>query len=99
MTSIVFDHGDVEVDASFIAEGLRLSPDLVLSLLREGHITGRFERGEDEDSGRSRLTFVHDRRRLQLVVDEVGRVLEKSETVRGAPARRPRAASRTPTPG
>jgi hypothetical protein len=86
----LFDRGDVEVDASLIAEGLRLPPDLVLPLLREGHIASRFERGVDDDSGKSRLTFVHDRRRLQLVVDEAGRLLERSETVLASPARHTR---------
>jgi hypothetical protein len=90
MGSVVFDHGDVEVDASLIADGLRLAPGLVLPLLRDGHIVSRFERGVGEDSGTYRLTFVHDRRRLQLVVDESGEVLARSETVMASPARDPR---------
>ena len=81
MSSVVFDQGDVEVDASLIAEGLLLAPSLVLPLLRDGLIASGFERGMGEDSGRYRLTFVHDRRRLQLVVDEAGEVLDRSETV------------------
>jgi hypothetical protein len=90
MSSVVFDHGDVEVDASLIAEGLLLAPSLVLPLLRDGHIVSRFERGEGDDAGRYRLTFLHDRRRLQFVVDEAGEVLARSETVLASPARGPR---------
>jgi len=52
MTGIVFEHGDVQVDASIIAEGLRLAPALVQPLMRRGRIASRLERGEDEDAGR-----------------------------------------------
>lgn len=90
MTGILIDRGDVQVDASIIADGLRLAPALVQPLLREGHITSRLERGVDEDTGKCRLTFVHGRRRLRLVIDETGHVLEQSATVLASPARHPR---------
>jgi len=90
MTGIVIDRGDVQVDASIIAEGLRLAPALVQSLLREGHIASRLERGVDEDTGKCRLTFVHDRRQLQLVVDATGHVLEQFVTTLALPARHTR---------
>jgi len=82
MTGIVFEHGDVQVDASIIAEGLRLAPALVQPLMRRGRIASRLERGEDEDAGRYRLTFMHGRRQLTLVLDETGQVLERSATSR-----------------
>ena len=47
MTGIVIDRGDVQVDASIIAEGSRLSPGLVHPLLREGHIASTLECGVD----------------------------------------------------
>lgn len=87
MSQVVFGRGDVEVDVSIIAGGLRLPPDLVLPLLRDGHIASGFERGVDDDAGKCRLTFVHERQRLQVVVDEAGRVLEQFETVLASPAR------------
>lgn len=92
MNGIVIDRGDVQVDASIIAEGLRLAPGLVHPLLRDGHITSRLERGVDEDTGKCRLTFVHGRRQLRLVIDETGHVLERSASVLASPARYPRTA-------
>ena len=94
MSGVVLDRGDVEVDASIIGEGLLLAPALVQPLLREGRITSRLERGVDEDAGRYRLTFVHSRRQLRLVVDESGHVLERSTTERARPDSRTRRSMR-----
>lgn len=90
MTGIVLDHGDVQVDASIVAEGLWLAPALVKTLMRQGRIASRLERGVGDDAGRYRLTFAHGRRQLQLVVDEAGHVLERSATELAAPMRRAR---------
>lgn len=87
MTGVVVRGSEIEVDAELLAEGLQLTPQLALSLLRDGHIASRCERGEEADAGTFRLTFVHDRRRLQLIVDADGRVLERSVTVHRAHAR------------
>jgi hypothetical protein len=102
MSGIVLDHGDVEVEASIIAEGLRLAPALVQPLLRAGRIASRLECGVDEDAGRHRLTFIHGRRQMQLVVDEAGHVVEQSATELTRPPRRSRPRRRslaTPPPG
>ena len=88
MTAIVLDHGDVQVDAAISAAGLRLAPALLRPLMRQGRITSLLERGVDEDAGRYRLTFLHRRRQLQLVVDEDGNVLEQSSRVLAPPVRR-----------
>lgn len=76
MNSVEFEGGAICVDASVIAEGLGLKPEDVQLLMRNGSITSVCERGEDEDAGRYRLTFFHQRRRLQLVVSETGAVIE-----------------------
>jgi hypothetical protein len=94
MNDIVIDRGDVQVDASIIADGLRLAPALVQPLLREGHIASKLERGVDDDAGKCRLTFVHGRRELRLVIDQTGHVLERSATVLASPARHPRTGRR-----
>ena len=73
MNGIVLDRGDVQVDASIIAEGLSLAPALVQPLMRQGRIASRLERGVDDDAGRYRLTFVHGRRQFLLIVDDAGR--------------------------
>jgi hypothetical protein len=97
MTGIVLDHGDVQVDASVVAEGLWLAPALVQPLLRQGRIASRLERGVDDDAGRYRLTFVHGRRQLRLTVDEDGHVLERSTTELATPVRRARRSRRSTT--
>lgn len=78
MSTIEFENGEFSVDAGLIAEGLGLEPSQVQSLMRERKITTLCERGEDADAGRFRLTFFHDQRRLRLVVDGAGKVLERS---------------------
>ncbi len=80
MTGIVIEDGNVEVDASVIAAGLQITPALVQSQLREGHIASRLERGEGADEGTYRLTFTFGRLQLQLVVDEAGSILGQTTT-------------------
>ena len=47
-------------------------------------IKSRFERGEGEDEGRFRVTFLHGRTTVRLIVSADGTVLQQSR-VRGAP--------------
>lgn len=68
----------VSVDADLLGEALGVPPSDVMRLMREGAITSLFERGEGEDAGRLRLTFFHGSRRLRLVVDETGAILQRS---------------------
>lgn len=84
MTGVVLDGGDVQVDVAIIAAGLRLATAQVRPLMQQGRITSRLERGMDDDAGRYRLTFLHRRRQLQLVIDESGQILEQSTTSRTA---------------
>lgn len=76
--SVTFHHDGIEVDATIIAEGMGVSPQDVLERLRSGAITTRCEKGVAEDDGRFRLTFLSHNRRLQLVVDMAGKVLQRS---------------------
>ena len=73
MPDIEIQDGTIQIDASFLGEGLGLEPSRVPELLRSGVITSRCERGLGEDEGRFRLTFFHAGRRLRLVVDAAGR--------------------------
>jgi hypothetical protein len=82
MSGIVLDQGDVQVDAGIIAAGLRLAPTLVQPLMLAGRITSRLERGVGDDAGRYRLTFLHRKRQLQLVIDDAGQVLQQATTLR-----------------
>jgi hypothetical protein len=76
MTAIRIQHDGFDVDADLIAKSLHLEAAQIPALMRAGKITARCERGELEDAGRYRLTFLHRDRRLHLVVDEQARVLE-----------------------
>jgi hypothetical protein len=68
------------IDAADLGRLLELEPDAVQDLMRRGAITSVFERGEGEDEGRFRLTFTHGARRVRLIVDAVGEVLQRSRT-------------------
>lgn len=72
------DGDGFHVDAQTIGEGLRLAPEEVVRLLREGAITSLVERGENEDEGLWRLSFFHASTRLRLIVDESGTILKRS---------------------
>lgn len=75
---VAFEADGVTVDVSLIAEGLELTPAAVQAGMREGKITSRCERGVDDDAGRYRLTFFYGSRRLRLVVDETGAIIQRS---------------------
>jgi hypothetical protein len=75
---LAFLDGAIEVDAALVAGGLGIAPSRLIDLLRSGKITSLCERGIDEDSGRYRLTFFSESGRFRLVVDESGRILQRS---------------------
>jgi hypothetical protein len=76
--SVTFEGDGIEVDATIIAEGMGVPPQDVLERVRSGAITTRCEKGVDEDEGRYRLTFLSRSRRLQLIVDMAGKILQRS---------------------
>jgi hypothetical protein len=78
MAEIELQDGVIEVDAAIIGKGLGIEPAQVHALMRQGAITSLCERGTGEDAGRYRLTFFHRGRRLRLVVDETGRLIQRS---------------------
>jgi hypothetical protein len=78
MSTLVHERGEFTVDAAIVAEGLGIDPATVLDAMRERRITSLCERGVDEDAGRSRLTFFYGRRRLRLIVDEAGSILDRT---------------------
>jgi len=78
MKVVEFDNGVVQVDAAVIAEGLGIAVPALRKQMRAGKITSLFERGIDADNGRHRVTFFSEHRRLRLVVDERGAILQRS---------------------
>ena len=78
MSGIEIQNGTIQIDASVLGQALGLEPSRVPELLRTGEITSRCEQGIDEDEGRYRLVFFHAGRRLRLVVDTTGQILQRS---------------------
>jgi hypothetical protein len=78
MSDIDIGKDGVQIDASVLGKGLGLEPARVPELIRSGAITSRCERGIGEDEGRYRLTFFHGSRRLRIVTDAAGRIVQSS---------------------
>ncbi|MRX49507.1 hypothetical protein GI374_03420 [Paracoccus sp. S-4012] len=68
--------GDVQIDAEALAGRLGLSQAALREGMRDGTITSRVERGQGTDAGRTRLTVFTAAKRLRLVVDAGGHVLQ-----------------------
>lgn len=89
MAKIEFEQGDIQVDVTIVAKGLGIEPSLVQERMRDGKITTLCERGTDEDDGRWRLSFFSENRRLRIIVDDQGNVVQRSAVDfgdRGLPA-------------
>lgn len=78
MSGISFEGGTIHIDPALVARGLRLTPEALRAALHSGDVTSLCEKGQDEDAGRFRLTFYSPTRRLRLVVDMAGTVLQSS---------------------
>lgn len=78
MKAIEFEDGAIQIDATIVADGLGIAPARLLEGMRQGKITSLSERGVDDDRGRYRLTFFSENRRLRLVVNESGGVIQRS---------------------
>ena len=70
--------GEIQVDAELISDGLGIDVSSLQAGMREGKIASRYERGINEDEGRHRLTFFTEHRRLRLIVDETGSIIQRS---------------------
>ena len=78
MKPIEFSDGEVEIDASIVAEGLGIALPRLREGMRAGTITSVSERGVDADQGRHRLTFFSEHRRFRVVVDASGAIVQRS---------------------
>jgi hypothetical protein len=78
MKPLVFEDGAVQIDATIVADGLGIAPQLLLDHMRAGEITGLSEEGIDSDKGRYRLTFFSEHRRFRVIVNESGAVIQRS---------------------
>lgn len=64
-----------ELDAAIVAAVFRISPEEIMSRIRDGKLTTLCEKGIDEDQGRHRLTFFLASRQARFVIDDTGTVL------------------------
>ncbi len=78
MDPITFTETAIEIDASLVAKGLRITPEALRAALRDGQVTRTVEKGEGEDAGRFRVTFFSPTRRLRLLFTADGDVLQTS---------------------
>jgi hypothetical protein len=78
MKPIEFSDGEVQVDASVIAEGLGIALPVLRQQMQAGKITSLSERGIDADAGQRRLTFFSEHRRFRLIVNDSGAIIQRS---------------------
>lgn len=64
------------IDAEDLAKHLKIEPQRVLDLMRDGAITSRFETGVDEHAGTHRLTFTYSGTKVRFTCDAAGNVLK-----------------------
>ena len=69
----------IEVDSALIAPGLGLEPTEFKRLLDTGKIRVLCERGTGEDAGAYRASYYLGDRRVRLVVDAAGNLLQDPE--------------------
>lgn len=67
----------IEIEAAPVAEGLGLDPGEFMQLLEDRKITQLCERGTGPDAGLYRASFYYAGKRVRLVVDASGQVVER----------------------
>mgnify|MGYP000300024057 CR=1 FL=1 len=70
--SVWQENGEWVVDPHIVAPKLGLSAESFRQAMREGLIAGTVERGEQEDAGRTRLTFRYGRHAWAVQVEPDG---------------------------
>ena len=78
MSQISITDKMIEIDAKLVAEGLGMHPDALRQAMQDGKVTHIVEKGEAEDAGRFRVTFYSPNRRLRLLFDAEGTLLQTS---------------------
>ena len=75
-TAICVDDGDITVDAEALASKLGLTVEALKENMARGLVLSVAETGEDEDAGRTRLTFRYRARVWRVVIDADGSLFE-----------------------
>ncbi len=75
VTRIEYDGDVIRIDADILARAFAIKEEVLKRKMREGVITSRAEKGEDEDAGKVRLTFYSPKQRVRIIADEQGSIL------------------------
>lgn len=76
---------DIEVDAEIVARGLGLEVEAFRKLMERHKVSVLCERGTGEDEGLYRASFYHEGRRVRLVVDTAGQLVDHpTQSIPGA---------------
>jgi hypothetical protein len=76
-TGICWTEGGVEVDATLVARGLKLSVDQFMAEMRRGIVYSTSERGIGEDEGHFHLIFRYRDRVFRLIVTTTGEIVSE----------------------
>lgn len=89
-TAICVDDGEVTIDAEALAPKLGLTVEALKQNMAKGLVMGVTETGENEDAGRTRLTFRYRSRIWRVVIEADGSLFEDPlPVVATRPARHP----------
>ena len=75
-TAICVDDGEITVDAEALAFKLGLNVEALKENMSKGLVMVVSETGQDEDAGRTRLTFRYRARVWRVVIEADGRLFE-----------------------
>ena len=70
---------EIAIDGTLVARALGLDVAVFRRLMDDRKIAVLCERGTGEDAGLYRASFYHAGRRVRLVVDAAGRIVERSQ--------------------
>ncbi len=85
-----FDDGEITVDAEILAPKLGLTVEALKQNMAKGLVMSVAETGENEDAGRTRLTFRYRARVWRVVINADGSLLEDPPPVpQTKPAKKP----------
>lgn len=76
LTAIHAEDGDITVDAEALASKLGLTVEALRENMAKGLVTSVAETGEDEDAGRTRLTFRYRASIWRVVIEPDGSLFE-----------------------
>jgi Family of unknown function (DUF6522) len=78
MSKISFADQTIQIYATLIANGLRMDQETLRKAMQEGHVTRTVEKGEGDVAGHFQVTSHSPSRRMRLLFDAEGTILQTS---------------------